>query len=236
MPSGPMKILAPLALLALTVPLAPSPPSALHAQLDHLVVAVRSLSEGIAEFERLTGIRAGVGGRHPDRGTENALVSLGGGQYLEIIAPEAGAVLSSRDERMRQLDRLRIISWAVGVNDAEEAVASLALAGFATTPLKSGSRVTPSGERLDWTTFELVDPSPSSAPFFIRWSPSTKHPSTTAPAGCTLSQLTVQDPRSDRLSAALAALGVAGVTYAKGAPRIEATLRCGSKTAILATP
>ena len=73
------------------------------------------------------------------------------------------------------------------------------------------------------------------APFFIHWSPDTTHPSTTAPAGCTLAGLTVQDPAPDRLAAALRALGLEGVTYAKGAPRIEARLTCGEKTATLTT-
>src|SRR4051812_46489247 len=55
-----------------------------RAQFDHLVVAIRSLPESMAEFERTTGVKPVVGGTHPGRGTENALVSLGGGKYLEI--------------------------------------------------------------------------------------------------------------------------------------------------------
>jgi hypothetical protein len=209
---------------------------ALRSRFDHLVVAIRSLTEGISAFERLTGIRAGAGGIHPGRGTENALVSLGEAEYLEIIAPQPGAVLSPHDERMRTLDRLQIISWAIAVSDVGEAVAAIERAGFAASPPRPGSRVTPSGERLEWSSFDLADPSVSVAPFFIQWSPSTQHPSKTAAAGCALMQLTLHDPRSDRLSVALAALGVKDVSYARGAPRIEATLRCGSKTAILATP
>jgi hypothetical protein len=99
----------------------------LSARFDHLVVAIRSLPEGIAEFERLTGLKPAIGGRHPGRGTENALVSFGGGKYLEIIAPQSGATLSPRDERMRAIDRLRIISWAIAVSDVgESATASRA--------------------------------------------------------------------------------------------------------------
>jgi hypothetical protein len=82
--------------------LAPLAPLAPRSQFDHLVVGIRSLPEGIAEFESLTGIKPGVGGKHPDRGTENALVSLGGGGYLEIIAPQPGATLSTVDEGMRR--------------------------------------------------------------------------------------------------------------------------------------
>jgi len=229
---------APLALFALAAPSAPSAPSPMAplAQFDHLVVAVRSLDEGIAEFERLTGIKAGVGGKHPGRGTENALVSFGGGKYLEIIAPQAGAALTPRDESMRKLDRLRIINWAVSVSDVPAAVAALKTAGFGTTPPQPGSRVTPAGERLEWTTFGLADATALMAPFFINWSAATKHPSTTAPGGCELPALTITDPASDRLAAALGALGVSGVTYGKGAPRIDATIKCGSRTASLSTP
>jgi hypothetical protein len=208
---------------------------ALHAQFDHLVVAIRSLPEGIAEFETLTGIKAGVGGKHPGRGTENGLVSLGAGGYVEIIAPQAGATLSTVDERMRNLEHLRIIDWAVSVSGVDEGMETLRDVGFAVPFAQPGSRVTPSGERLEWTTFRIAAPSLPLAPFFIRWSAATKHPSTTAPGGCTLTALTVQDPASDRLAAALNALGVGGVTYAKGPMRIEARLTCGDKSVTLTT-
>jgi hypothetical protein len=206
------------------------------AQFDHLVVAIRSLPEGIAQFEALTGIKAGVGGKHPDRGTENALVSFGSGKYLEIIAPQTAAQLSARDEAMRSLDRLRIINWAISVGSVDAAVATLRSAGFAATSPQPGSRVTPAGERLEWTTFGLADRTIGAAPFFINWSAGTKHPATTAPGGCDLGALTVTDPNSDRLSAALGPLGVTGVAYVKGGLRIEATVTCGNRTATLTTP
>jgi hypothetical protein len=204
-----------------------------RAQFDHLVVGIRSLPEGIAEFESLTGIKPAVGGKHPDRGTENALVSLGDRGYLEIIAPQPGATLSTLDEGMRKLEHLRIIDWAVAVSGLEKEMKTVREAGFAVLGVQFGSRVTPSGERLAWTFFRPGDRSLSMAPFFIHWSPGTTHPSAAAPAGCTLAGLTVQDPAPDRLAAALRALGLEGVTYAKGALRIEARLTCGSKTATL---
>jgi hypothetical protein len=204
-----------------------------RAHLDHVVVAIRSLDEGIAQFESLTGVRAVAGGRHPGRGTENALVSLGSGSYLEIIAPQSGASLSPEDEPMRTLDRLSIIGWAVNVADVDGAVAALGSAGFATSPPRPGARLTPSGERLDWMTFGLSGERVDSAPFFIHWSPNTRHPSTTAPGGCTLAELRVEDPAADRLSAALTALDVTHVSTAKGAKRIAARVTCGSKSATL---
>jgi hypothetical protein len=202
-------------------------------QLDHLVVAIRSLDEGIAQFQALTGVTAGIGGKHPGRGTENALVSLGGGSYLEIIAPQKDAKLSGEDARMRGLAQLTIIDWAVRIIDVDDALASLRRAGFTTSPPQPGARLTPSGERLDWMTFGLAGAPIDSAPFFIRWSPNTRHPSTTAPGGCALGRLVVHDPQSDRLTAALGALDVPGVTVAVGTAKIEAALTCGSTHAVL---
>jgi len=200
---------------------------------DHLVVAIRSLSEGIAAFERLTGIRAQIGGQHPGRGTENALVSLGADSYLEIIAPQPRVQLSAADEAMRAVDHLKILTWAVRVSDVDDAIARLKTAGFATSAPRPGARVTPQGERLEWTTFDLDKPSLPVAPFFIRWSDATKHPSSTAPGGCSLQGLNVRDRSADRLAAALAVLGVGQVTVSDGDPAIEASLACGSKTVTL---
>jgi hypothetical protein len=140
-------------------------------------------------------------------------VSLGGGKYLEIIAPQEGAQLSAVDDAMRGLNRLRIIGWAVSVSDVDAAVASLKGAGFTVTPPQPGARVTPSGERLEWTTFELAE-TIATAPFFIHWSAATSHPSTTAPGGCELASFTVIDPQSDRLAAALGALEVSEIGVA----------------------
>ena len=204
-----------------------------RAQLDHIVVGIRSLADGIGEFEQLTGVKAAVGGRHPGRGTENALVSLGGGSYIEILAPQAGAALSPQDQALRNLARLTIIDWAVSVPEVDGAVAALRSAGFTASPAQPGARLTPSGERLDWTIFGLRGADIDGAPFFIRWSPNTRHPSTTAPAGCELDALVVQDPASDQLAKAMRALDVTHVKIANGALRIEAALTCGSKRATL---
>jgi hypothetical protein len=200
------------------------------------VVAIRSLDEGVEQFERLTGVRAVVGGRHPGRGTENALVALDGGAYLEIIAPQTGAALSAQDEVMRGLDQLTIIDWAVSVPELDGAVAALKFAGFEASPAQPGARLTPAGERLDWTIFALSGADIGGAPFFIRWSPNTRHPSTTAPGGCSLDRLVVQDPNSGRLETALQVLAIAGVTVASGERHIEATITCRETSVTLRSP
>src|SRR5262249_11322359 len=57
-------------------------------RVDHLAYATPDLEKGVAEIERLLGVRATPGGQHPGRGTRNALVSLGPTSYLEIVGPD----------------------------------------------------------------------------------------------------------------------------------------------------
>jgi len=203
------------------------------ARFDHLVVGIRSLAEGIGQFKRLIGVEAAIGGTHPGRGTENALVSLGPAEYLEIIAPRAEARLSDADAKLRELDRLTIVTWAVAVDNADDARETLKAAGFATTVPQQGSRATPSGERLDWEVFRLSDAKIGGAPFFIEWSDVASHPSTTAPSGGVRERFHIQTPASDRLSAMLNALGLVDVTVANGAHAMEASITSGPKRAIL---
>jgi Glyoxalase-like domain len=205
----------------------------MFARFDHVVVGIRSLSEGIAHFQRLTGATAVPGGVHPGRGTENAVVALGPGEYLEIIAPQAEARLSEADAKLRGLDRLTIVAWAVAVDNADEAMQALKQSNFQTTLPQHGSRVTPSGQRLEWEVFKLSDAKIAGAPFFIEWSATTAHPSTTAPAGCARERFRVQTPASVRLSAAMQALGVRDVAVSNGAHAIEAAITCGPRRAIL---
>jgi hypothetical protein len=205
----------------------------MFAKFDHLVVGIRSLAEGIAQFARLTGVTPAAGGVHPRRGTENALVSLGHGAYLEIIAPQPKAQLSESDAILRTLDRMRILAWAVAVDDADAAMEVLRAAGFKTSLPHHGSRITPSGERLEWEVFALPDATIAGAPFFIEWSSTTTHPSVTAPTGCAREGFRIQAPPPERLSAVLKAVGVSGVKVTSGALAFEAVVTCGQRRAIL---
>jgi hypothetical protein len=62
-------------------------------ELDHLVVAARTLEEGAAWVEERLGVSMSPGGRHALMGTHNRLLSLGPERFLEVLAidPEAPA-------------------------------------------------------------------------------------------------------------------------------------------------
>ncbi|MCA7926317.1 VOC family protein [Burkholderia cenocepacia] len=61
--------------------------------LDHLVIAARTLDEGVRHVADALGIEPAGGGRHPLMRTHNALFGAWGGLYLEVIAidPDAPA-------------------------------------------------------------------------------------------------------------------------------------------------
>ena len=124
------------------------------ARFDHLVVAVEDLDEAAARW-RAAGIPAERGGAHPV-GTENVLVRGPRPAYVELIA--AGS-----EESNPWLDRIRAargpISWAVAVDDLDEARTALEAAGFEPDPPVPGSRRTPDGELLEWRVCD-VGPGP----------------------------------------------------------------------------
>lgn len=103
-------------------------------ELDHLVVAARTLEEGVAWIEERVGVAMGPGGKHATMGTHNRLLSLGPGRFLEVIAidPEAPPPGRARwftlDEpatRARLERRPALLHWVVRTNDIEGALRAL---------------------------------------------------------------------------------------------------------------
>jgi hypothetical protein len=159
--------------------------SSVPADLDHILLGVSELDNGIKWFEKRSGVRAVAGGVHPGRGTHNALLALGPRRYLEIIAPDplqAGTPGSKEywAARLTSLQEPRLIGWAAHTGDLA-AIARSATASIATDEPRDGSRARPDGKALRWKSFGLKNDRNGLLPFFIEWSRDTVHPSQDAP-------------------------------------------------------
>jgi len=176
--------------------------------IDHLIYASSSLERGMDEIEELLGVRPVRGGRHPQYGTHNALLSLGFGTYLEVIArdpdlplPELGAFID-----VPAGSHSRIVTWVFRAADIQASAEALRKAGINPGPVASGSRQQPDGSIIRW---ELTNPYAmqldGAVPFLINWG-STVHPSAVAPSGGRLVELAIEHPEAERVQKALSAL------------------------------
>ncbi len=217
--------------------------SGTHAgQLDHLVVAARTLDEGVAWCEATLGVTPGPGGEHPLFGTHNRLLRLACDfaprAYLEIIAIDPVAVPRSAPGLKRWFDLddpgLReqlvqqgpqLVHWVASVPDLAAATAAWRALGIERGPALAASRPTPDG-LLQWQITVREDGQRlfgGALPTLIQWGGT--HPTDAmAPAGLRLRALRLRCPEVDRLRAALAAIGLDGVGVDAGPAGLEADL------------
>jgi Glyoxalase-like domain len=196
--------------------------------VDHLLLGARDLDEGVAWLHARTGVRAAFGGVHPGVGTRNALASLGGGRYLEIIAPDPAQEEFHFHIDLRALVHPRLVTWAVSSPDIDADAARARAAGFEVSGPRDGSRRRPDGVLLQWRTLNVsapfADAEADPIPFFIEWAAGSAHPSVGAPEGCQLAALEFAHPDSDRLRDALGRLGLRALVRNAARAGLRATL------------
>ena len=197
---------------------------------DHLVVAALTLDAGCDWVEERLGVRPQPGGQHVKMGTHNAVLSLGPGLYLEVIAIDPAGVQPSRP-RWFDLDEPRmkaalsegpqLVNWAARTDDIDAAVRKVPDLGAA-IPMTRGN--------LSWRITVPEDghrPGRGLVPTIIQWSDA-RHPTDTLPdTGRRLAVLAGEHPEPDSVRKEIAALGLADtlkVTYAKS-PRLAAMIR-----------
>jgi hypothetical protein len=195
-----------------------------------MILGVNDLDQGIAWVERLTGVGAAIGGSHPGRGTRNALLSFGGRQYMEIIAPDPAQDASVQRRDLLALKEPRVVGWAASASDLGALSTSARAAGFELPAPRPGSRVRPDGRTLSWQTLNPVHPLAVNGvdpiPFFIEWAAGSVHPSEDAPAGCKLSGFDIQHPKAAAVTDLLKRLGITAAVSQSEAAQLIATIDC----------
>jgi hypothetical protein len=207
-------------------------------RIDHLVVAARTLDQGVQWCEATLGVTPWPGGEHPLMGTHNRLLRIATAQYprayLEIIAINPAAPAPGR-RRWFDMDdpalqhavqqQPRLVHFVASTGDAAAALKSLRKLGIERGPLVQAERPTPEG-LLQWQISIRRDGQRlfyGGLPTLIQWGGA--HPTDAmADSGLALQSLHVCHPRLPDLQAAHSAIGLQGVGAYQGAPNLMATL------------
>lgn len=171
-------------------------------EFDHLVVAARTLDEGVRWCEGTLGISLGPGGRHPLMSTHNRLFSLASeafpSAFFEIIANDPDAPPPGRS-RWFGLDTLdlsrgpRLVTFVARTTALQASLAALRTHGIDGGRVLAVSRDTPAGP-LHWQIAVRDDGATlygGAVPTLIEWGG--RHPAASMPdAGVTLQSLVVR--------------------------------------------
>jgi hypothetical protein len=196
------------------------------ATVDHLVYLCPDLGSAVEDIAARTGVRPAFGGQHPGLGTHNALLSLAGRTYLEIIAPDPAQPRPAElPFGLGTATQPGLRAWAVAPDDLDTAVRRAASAGFGYPAIVNRRRHTPDGRELTWrmTTYPQ-SPGTAVVPFLIDWGGG-EHPADGAPAGLNLYEFGLRSPEPGRLNALLRALGLDLDVERASRPALSALLR-----------
>jgi hypothetical protein len=210
-----------------------------RAQVDHLVVAARSLDEGAAWCEATFGVTPGPGGRHGLMGTHNRVFSIGSAgyprAYFEIIALDPAARAPGR-RRWFDLDEPqlqaavarepRLVHFVARCEHAAGALEALRATGHDPGELVAAERETPGGT-LRWQLTIREDGrrlARGTLPALIEWAGA--HPADTMrPSGVALRSLAAVHPDVRQLQQAWRAIGLRGAVAHEGAHDLVATFQ-----------
>lgn len=207
----------------------------IFSELDHIVVAARTLDEGRAWAREVLGVDPVGGGKHDGLATHNTLLKLNGQRYLEIIAIDPDAAepgvprwfgLDTAEVREMVAHGPRLIAWVVRASGASDAIEQLAASsGYSAKHVRAATRAdfrwrfafTPDGERISGGVL----------PHLIQWD-SPVHPCERLPeSGIALTSLTLGATDPDATTALLAAFALADSEVHVGQsspPHLVATL------------
>jgi Glyoxalase-like domain len=188
-----------------------------NTELDHIVVATKTLDEGRAWAREVLGVETSGGGKHTGLATHNALIGLGARHYMEIIAidPDAGAPdfprwfgLDTESVQSMIAHEPRLVAWVARASGDQRAIETCAaVSGNPVNVVRRAQR----GD-FRWRFAFTADgalPLGGVLPYLIQWDVP-MHPCDQLPdVGVSLSALLIADVSHERLHRALDALSFA---------------------------
>jgi hypothetical protein len=165
-------------------------------KIDHIVISVPDLYEAMDRFTEKCGIEVVYGGQHLSIGTHNALLNIGNGAYLELIAKDPNNPLEEAQKWMG-LDLINdttFTRWAIKSDQLATDAAILKKASPNMGAIFEGSRKKTDGSTLSWAmTLPLAAPKVEVLPFILNWKDSV-HPTEDLAAGCTIESFEIWHP------------------------------------------
>lgn len=174
-------------------------------QLDHVILVINDLEKGVQQFEDLTGVKPVFGGIHPHSFTQNAIVSLENNSYIEIMAPRDD--IDSIPNWIINKEKLYPMRWAISTTNIKSTQNILSQHNISFSESRNGSRKTPNGDTLKWSSFRMQNTNARRLPFFISWNKTSIHPSINSPKGCTIKNMRLYST-SKVFPAALREMGI----------------------------
>lgn len=135
-------------------------------QIDHVLYGVRDLADAQAWFAGSYGLSAAAGGAHPAWGTANAILPVGNGQYIELIAVVDPASPHPLAQALAGWvrDRDRPVAVALRPDDLDATARRLGV------DVTEGVRENPDGVTLRWRMAGVSAAlGADRLPFFIEW-------------------------------------------------------------------
>ena len=188
--------------------------SAIATELDHVVIAARTLDEGRAWVRETLGIVPVGGGKHDGLATHNTLLKLDGKRYLEIVAIDPDAAppnfprwfgLDTTEVREHLAHGPRLVAWVARCTGALDAIEQLAQTkDYSANIVRLASRAD-----FRWRfafTHDGLRVAGGTLPHLIQWD-CPVHPCDGLPeSGVTLTALMLGAPEPERLTDMLDAL------------------------------
>ncbi len=187
--------------------------------VDHLVVGATSLERGCTFVADLLGERPVSGGVHPHMGTHNALLSLGGSVYLEVIAidPQGKAPawprwfsLDNEQTRATLANSPRLLTWVASTTQITALSQLTAYRGCEAKPM--------SRAHLKWQFAFTADGNCLAGgllPYVIQWQ-GPAHPSDSLPpSDCMLTGLQGVSPDAHAINRTLGQMALSDTIRCK---------------------